>query len=351
MILLLAAFSGCGSNDDAARPPATVGPTVAPPTPAVSGYDLHEWGVVAIRPGSFEVAAGAGQRAPEAMAVDKPVLYVHPASSDPFELRLTVTTAPALSVVEHFPPTGIAPLTWTARVSGTCEGIYPAMQDSRCPDGYCEIGELRLYEADGACLDVAGARAPLLFYRLWAPGGTAPAMPLAVTRERSGVTVSNGGLRDAPGHAWRITWTGTVTRVAPVTLPAVGSTTPLPTADGDVQVARRTLRADLREQGLTEPETDAFMRGWDAALFGEVAASDSIPADDQPVPPPSDRSSAVDELSRDDGIDLPGYIGGPRVRDALVYWLPADAIDSLARIEATPPPREVRRVFLVRHAF
>jgi hypothetical protein len=60
---------------------------------------------------------------------------------------------------------------------------------------------------------------------------------------------------------------------------------------------------------------------------------------------PSDGIMADDETADRDGDPS----GAPRDWDVVLYWLTPSAIDRLARIEASPPPRHVRRVFMVRH--
>ena len=346
----------------ATEPQATESPTTGPSSDdGPAAYDLHEWGVVAISPGRFEIAAGPGRRAVRArlprlniqeVTVDKPVLYVHPTTDGAFDLGLEVTLGAGLSVSEHFPPTTIAPLAWQARVEGTCRGDYGGVDDSRCPDGYCEVAELGLYEADGACLAVNGVRAPLLFYRLGARGA-GPAMPLSIRRRGDSVTVRNDGLAGQVGDLWRIRWNGQRTVVRRVTAPPVGATVAIAAPGDDVVTARRALRRDLGAHGLTAAETAAFLRGWEASLFGAAAAAEEI---DDDLPDPADHTAAdptaLDTLSNDESDDqpIPPVPPGPRMRDVLIYWLPASAIDAIAHIEASPAPRHLRRAFLVRHA-
>jgi hypothetical protein len=115
-------LSACGAGGEAAGESET--PSGDPTEPRATGpvYDLHEWGVVAVRPGGFEVAAGAGQPRIE-MNVDKPVLYVHSEEPAPFPLTVQVNLPDALHPVEHFPPTDLRPLRWHAEVgTAGCRG-------------------------------------------------------------------------------------------------------------------------------------------------------------------------------------------------------------------------------------
>ena len=59
---------------------------------------------------------------------------------------------------------------------------------------------------------------------------------------------------------------------------------------------------------------------------------------------PVDRPVADDEVADRDGEPT----GVPRDPDVLLYWLTPEAIDPLARIDASPAPRHLRRVFMVR---
>ena len=337
-LLLLALMTACGGNSTDQPSPA---PTVTPSATAAS-YDLHEWGLVSAGPSAFEVAAGPGQR-PVAIAVDKPVLYVHPQEEAPFDLSIRVSLGAGLEVAEHFPPTTTSPLEWRVRVGGRCRGTYPTVDDSRCPDGYCETRELPLYETDdAACLDLDGVRVPLLFYRLRA-AGAAPSLPLSVAGSGPDIIVTNDSLARPVGSVWRVTWIGNSTRASRVDLPGVGEHGRLPAATGSVDQARSALRSSLSERGLSDAEAAVFTRAWDRALFGGLpqAVDEDVLRADEPVDPTS-----IDELTD----DLPIAEGAPRVRDALLYWLPDSAIEALARVEATPAPRGFARAFLVRQA-
>jgi hypothetical protein len=326
----LVLVAACGQTADVGQSPVT------PNAPEVSAggeaYDLHEWGLVSTGPMGFELAAGPGREA-IALTIDKPVLYVH--AEQEMALGVTVTAGAGMSFAEHYPLTAGEPLSWQVDVAPSACAA-PRQYPSTCetPDGYCETAELPLYEtADAACLTAGDESLPLLFYRMRAE--TPPSMPLAVRRDGLDVVVRNESWQGGIGQVWRVTWDGQsgVTHAARVTVPDVGEEVriPMPTSGG-VADARAAMRADLATHGLTAPETEAFMRAWDAALFG---ASGSVDED----------MTTVDELSAD---GIPAIQGGPRIADTILYWLPQDAIDALAHIEATPAPRHLRRAILVR---
>ncbi|MBK8409976.1 MAG: hypothetical protein IPL19_18600 [Sandaracinaceae bacterium] len=341
-------LSACGAGGEAAGESET--PSAAPAEPSATGpvYDLHEWGVVAVRPGGFEVAAGAGQPRME-LNVDKPVLYVHSDEPAPFPLTVQVNLPDALHPVEHFPPTDLRPLRWRAEVgTAGCRGQYPGatdVLDARCLDGYCEVYELARYETtDARCLTVGAASAPLLFYRLWAPISP-PALPLGLTLDNNDVVVTRLTPGGTQGSVIRIrrTAVGVLTSVTP--LEDGQRTLRLGTPTSPASVGFAALRTALTDQGLTPPEAAAFLRGWQAALFGTSVPVtndvDRLGADDGP----SDGITADDETANRDG----DRAGAPRDWDVVLYWLTPSAIDRLARIEASPPPRHLRRVFMVRH--
>lgn len=343
-------LGACGGQ--AAPREAEPSPASRPTEATAPLYDLHEWGVIAVREGSFEVAAGAGQRAPQMnLTVDKPVLYVHPLGAAAFDLEVDIRLPATLRVAEHFPPGRLSPpgtLSWTAHVEGQCRGSYPSNVDARCPGGYCEIGELGTYEAeDAACLDVGGVRAPLLFYRLWAPG-TPPELPLQVEVQGDTWVVENRAI-DAPvGQLWRVRVDGGRTRASAVAMPARGARVSVPSPDGEPALAWADMMRTLRERGLTAPEAAAFERGWGRALFGDAATpadgrvADGTTADREVAD--EDRAS-IDELTVDDALTS----GLPRDLDVLLYWLPDANIDALAQVTAQPAPRHLRRAFMVRH--
>ncbi len=344
---------GCSRSAE----PATA-TTTAPPTPEATpgapAYDLHEWGLVSTGPNGFELAAGPGRQAAALteLTVDKPVLYVH--AEEAMELRVVVTPGSGMSIAEHWPPASAVPPSWEVDVApGPC--TEPRTYPSSCPsaDGYCETAELALYEtSDAACLTHGNLQLPLLFYRMRAD--TPPPMPLEVRRSGDDVVVRNRSWAGGVGGVWRVRWNAQTgaTNATRIDVPEVGgeATIPMPNTSG-VAAARTAMRADLTTHGLTGPEAEAFMRAWDAALFGAMGSVDEENGDagDSPVMP-TDRRGIDDETTIDmlaaDGI--PAIVGGPRVADTILYWLPQDAIEGLAEIEATPAPRHLRRAILVR---
>jgi len=327
--------AGCGSQAQSAGPETNA--SARAPTSDSPGFDVHEWGVVAVRNGSFELAAGAGQRANTLpLTVDKPVLYVHSSEASPFTLRVRVNVASTLQIAEHFPPTSLGPLEWTTQVGGACSGSYPPVTDT-CPGGYCEVAELATYETeDAACLDVDGVRAPLLFYRLWAPGSS-PELPLQVLERGEAWEITNTAIERPIGRLWRVRYAQGETHAAAVDLPPLGQRVSVDPPDGDASAAWTHLLAAASEIGLTAPEVSAFDRAWGRALFGAAGGSDGDGVAD-----------GVDTLTADESLDRISR-GGPRDLDVLLYWLPDANIDAMAELDIEPAPRNVRRAFLVRH--
>ena len=73
----------------------------------------------------------------------------------------------------------------------------------------------------------------------------------------------------------------------------------------------------MTELGLTSTEIDAFMRAWDATLFGA--------------------SGAVD------GRSVDGDDGDAAPTETVLYFLPPTSLDGIATLTFDPAPRAVRR--------
>lgn len=336
--VILALACACGGDGEGAARSTTPAATETEATRAAAAYELHEWGVLSRTPRGVELAAGPGTR-PELLTVDKPVVYVH--AEAPLSLQLGVELGEGWTVAERWP--GEGELAWTAEVTpGACEEQIAFPTSCAPVDGYCESAELANYVApDADCLRVAGAPAPLLFYRLRG-GDVLDDFPVEVDAGRA--RTSRGR-----GTAWRVRFQGGEVRAARF---EVGPEwTAIPEPSQPVTAARDALHADLQRLGLSEGERAAFERAWWEALFGAAAATMTDSEDEDGDAPVRDRRS-LDSLS--DGLvadetmieDLPG---APRVPDALLYWLDDPAIDRIARLRATPEPAAIRRAFLVRH--
>lgn len=357
--LLACGGSQCGSRTDTApsqEPEPAQQATPQSEAAATPVQAVHEWGLVSVRASGVELAAGPGQQPPPQnmeLTIDKPVLYVH--ADEATSLHVEVVPGEGMSVAEHYPPVQ-GPLTWDVEVTpGEC--TTPRIYSGPCnsSDGYCETHELGLYEThDAACLTHGELSLPLLFYRLRAD--TPPALPLTVERtDPRGVVLRNVGLQ--PGASvWRVSWDGGATHATRMTVPAAGEEFTLArVAEGGVGEARAATRQELFRLGLTQDEADAFMRAWDTALFGAAPSGDNadgdgrvdgIPAD---LPPATDRPVDVDSLTADESvIGDPRSRNAPRVRDALLYWLPESNIESMAGLTFRPEPQKISRAILVR---
>ena len=364
-------------------PEETAAPSVPTGDPPAAGtYEVHEWGLIAMRLGhpnfrtdeiaqhdrasQREAHLGLGTFPSNGNAAGtiglgrigthghggKPVLYIHLPEDGPdevaFRARVGVRGG---DVAEHFPAgvrTGgdaAGSITWesvVARREG-CRGTYPEVGSPACEtaDEYCERAELPEYETEeAACLRVGEVEAPLLFYR--GDEGTIHP-PLTLRRTAEQIVISRHGSPGLSGEFALVARgrTRTETRVLFGTIPADGERVALPilhpgrVSDGSVGASEEVLArllAPLTEAGLSEQEAAAFRRAWDDNLFG------SRPSDE-----PGSGANADDAAE--------GAPAGHPLHAAaftLLYWLPRDVIDTALPLEFTPPPRELRRMILAR---
>ncbi|NOY92439.1 MAG: hypothetical protein GXP55_14690 [Deltaproteobacteria bacterium] len=342
-VLCVACLAACGST----RALETSEPSTAPTPAATSsgGYDLHEWGLLSVRDGSVELAAGPGRpqlRPDMGITVDKPIVYVH--NSQPTRFSLRVAVGAGYELAERWPGEG-APIVWeVAAEPGACTSQTPYPSSCRSADGYCEVRELAGYEAaDSSCLQVGDAHASLLFYRLRA------ADP-AVTG-RLPVQVEAGRVRaSAARTAWRVQIDeGGVAHAQRVELSAAGTDLGA-TPTGSVEEAAAWAHGELARLGMTPAERGAFERAWWSSLFHlDAGAADEDGVSDMPVLPTADVLPVADETSLD-RLSTDGRFGADASSDVLLYFLSDAEIDAIARLEATPAPRQVHRAFLVRQA-
>jgi hypothetical protein len=318
---------GCGGSQETPTEPATPPPQ----------YELHEWGVITTSAAGTTVTAGPTRSAAQ-IAVEKPVLYFHTAA--PVDVQLEVLLGPGFELREHYPPT--QGLHWSATLMPDgCPGqhAYPARCDAA--DGVCEVGELSRYEArDAACLHVGDQRLPLLFYRL---GATRPVSFPANVEVHGGEVRAHATRGEVTG--WRVAFVDGEVRAAPFTL---GQTwQPLATPTQPWTAAAESLSASLNAIGLTGAERAAFQRAWWPELFGAAApagpAADADPMDEDALPEAP--RAIVEEQEESARMAAPGA----DVLDVFFYLLPADEVERVAQLAATPTPTRVARAFLVRH--
>jgi hypothetical protein len=345
LTILLALGSACGS--EAPQPPVSVEPPEETPAAmaeasVATDYELHEWGLLDVAPGHFELAAGPGDPQPATTAATtptqmrpptppvvapprphptggrrKPVVYVH--ADAPVEFQLDVRTSGP--VAEHWPPTTVEDqmIRWqVAAQPGACaSGSYPTADSPQCanaPDGYCELADLPGYEtADGACLTVNGQTWDHLFYR---SGGAPPPLPIRVTAAAAGgVLIENVSLAVPQGGVYRFSRSATETIVLRIDMPAVGASATMAQGTASPGV-RAELSGLLRSGGLTDDEAQAFEQAWFEELF-----------------------------------DNGGTGGAPIVSDAIIYILPMAHLDPVSQLIAVPAPTQIKRMFWVRVAF
>lgn len=344
--LILSACS-CGAPSAAAPPSATSGATV-PST----DYEVNEWGLLRGTPGDTVTASAIAppvQTLP--IAVDKPVLYFH--ADAPITLRSVRVHAEGGTIEEHWPPTPLTDI--AADVAWFDVGIDPVATctfselPTGCPTAaFCEVPSLGTVRAPGAaCVRTPGGSDSLLFYRARQAHFTPP-LVFERTSVYEEVSVRNEGDEPIPGWLIRLhAQNGSVVALAvpppgPHESVVVGADfaaaamaaasmpgtaddeSDRPALPGSPAPGRHAVIVTMQDLGLTTTEIDAFLRAWDAQLFGLAPADEDV-----------DR--AVDVLSVD-GID-----GELAPVDSFLYFLPPRATDAVATLTFDPPPRAVHR--------
>jgi len=267
--------------------------------------------------------------------VRKPVLYFHRESPEPFTISVRARI-PRGEIYEHWPSGTVSgeTVTWAnVRLDdAVCPPIASVQREStaprdretdrspsryarrpRCgtPDSVCEVRELARYVTeDATCLAVENVPARLLFYRGVVPEVTLPIALAPDPRGRVAVFGATSRSSDVGPLLWYSRISPTEFRVSRGQSPASGATTMLeaPSARVDYATESRSLAALVHARGLTEEEARVFAEAWAPSLFGP---------------------ESVDQ-------------------DAIVYVLPEVTVDAIAELELVPPPREIRRVMLVR---
>ena len=319
-VFLLCVLVACGGPEQPTPEP------TEPTEPADTPYDLHEWGVLTVSPGVVELAAGPGRRAPPAfdpnMVVEKPIIYVHAAARARFSLQVRLGEGYALA--ERWPGSG-TPIAWQVDANpGDCGQPIAYPTECESADGYCESRELAAYEArDAACLRLGEGNASLLFYRLRAEPSAVASLP--VTIESGRATASSART------AWRVRQDARGVQTWRIDLTTQGVEIQDDSAQGAPHAAA-WMHRELGRRGLTDQERSAFERAWWAAFFGMVSAEmpDAVERSVEETPPMEE--------------DIPRATS-----DVLLYFLEDSEITSIARLDATPAPRHIRRAFVVRH--
>jgi hypothetical protein len=327
-------------------------PSPAPVAAAAAPFEVHEWGVVDVPlAGTPELAAGPGRPQPQPgpMPVRKPVLYFH---LDPGAAPLEVEVAariPGGQLLEQWPNLTQWPellvtgdgVRWPRATLAPCAvplaplaSRMPIPLDQRAgcgtPDGYCEIYDLGLYQsADASCLTHRDVTARLLFYR---GSVVRPALPHTIARDASGArsvrTSAPGGsplLFVRGGRGIELPW------------PAPGAEVVLPDAFSESFDGPRlasSMARMVRDAGLTEGETEAFMLAWSEEFFGA---------------PWGGQGATRDLAERESGGRWPAPARRARPEPPiLLYVMPEASVPALAELTITPAPRVLRRVMVVR---
>jgi len=395
--LVSLAIVGCGGRQEMAAPETA---TRSAPSGATAPYEVHEWGLLRAIPGdALEAGAIAPPGFVEALSVDKPVLYFH--ASAPVQLERVHVEAVGGTIREHWPMTSAATgapfpaaIDWTglsldaAQSAGgaRCAGAFPGLAAPPCsalpPGEGCESAQLATAVSPSAtCLQSGDTQLTFLFYRSRTATFTPP---LRVTALPSGeLRVTNTGALPIPGWVLRLRRNGSQVRAIAVRGPGARATVmigddfanaaiPTPAVDGDhgasdesdrmvdepampgsQEPGRVALRLTLRELGLDDGEADAFLRAWDDTLFGGsvVQLVDIPPAPRDGTRPrdgaprdgvPASDGRTVDVLSADCRGDCMGAQS-----DTILYFLPEQTCDGVARLSFQPAPTRVRRALAI----
>lgn len=306
---------GCGA-------PRGVAPRLEEPI-AAAPYTVHEWGVVdVVGSGRARLGSGAPISSPTSGIVREPILYFHlDPGAGPLDVDVDVRL-PMGEIYESFPPTQAPPGSrahWPLTLTpGHCSTVPGNGAGCSAPDGICEVPSLGRFDVPSAdCVRVGSTDAGMLFYR----AAIAPSLPLFARSVGARVDVTaTRSMAGAPGGVLYVETGLGGTFSARASFPPPGATVRLPPptsinrVDEEGQLAR-----DLRELGLDESETAAFIDGWAGELFGCAGA----PAAATHIPPAPERY--------------------------LIYFLSEPQVSELSELNLEPAPRAVRRAFLVRH--
>lgn len=342
------------SNEDPRSTPAsTSAGTSIPGIPATAEYEVHEWGLVRQEATGDVVRIGSVAPPVELrpLVVLKPVLYFH--TKGKLDLASVSVTAPSGgSILEVWPllhngRTGEAigsRVEWT-RVAldptGECApSPLPTIADPPCTAlgaDFCEVASLAVARtSDAACVTTNGTTERFLFYR---GRSTTLRPPLVVARRGAAgeIAVTNTGARRIPGKIIRIRSVDGETSASAssppepndavqIAEPSGVSALELPASTGKLPatVGSAVLRDTLGELGLTVEEIDAFMRAWEPTLF--------------PRPGYTQLDIQLDSV--------PGLRSMGRT-ESILYFLPEESTDDVAKLGFSPAPRVVRRAIAV----
>lgn len=325
-LVIATVLVGCACGAPAAEAPA---PTPPPPTHvAAPDYEVHEWGLVRGEAGDvLQIGAIAPPIIAMPMVVLKPVLYFH--ASAPFTLSsVRVAASAGGQIVEAWP---LVPLgdhvEWTSVAidpGGACTpSALPTPADPPCTSlggGFCEVAGLAIARTEASCVRVGDTTERFLFYRGRSTTLTPP-LTYEHVGDRGEIRVTSDRDAAVPGVLVRVWSQLGSTRALAVAPPAphASITVPPPADDATADAGRAALHASMTELGLTSDEADAFLRAWDASLFG----------------------------SGEVGAQLDLALAPPVATDAFVYFLPEAMTDDVARLTFDPPPRAVHRAIAV----
>ena len=359
-------------------------PRVAQPTASTAPYEVHEWGLLRAAAGDvLEVGAVAPPGVVEVMVVDKPVLYFH--ASAPVQVERVRVEAVGGAIREHWPLTTASPfptaIEWRGMAldlaesagGAACAGSYPAISARPCTDlargEECESAGLApLVSTSATCLQASASRLPFLFYRSRTSTFTPPLRIIALPSGE--LRVTNSGDAAIPGWLVRMRRSNGQVRTIAVAAPAAHATitvgsdfasATIPTADtppgdedvlpmvdrpalpGSQEPGRQAVRLTMDQLGLDGGETDAFLRAWDSALFGDRV----VPLAEMPVRVAGAGHTRVVDIPPVDELTDRRGVNDLQETDSILYFLPQAACDGVARLQFTPPPTRVNRALAI----
>ena len=357
-VFVVGCACGAPGGPSGTTPAPAVAPVPSPPhSDAPPSYSVHEWGLM--RAGASDTLS-VGALGPEALpardlqVVEKPVIYFHLAGAAPMALSVATATAVDGEIREHWPFTGVprtpmptsvawGPLTIETERCGVSVPIDRSIMPCAAlgPGEACESLELaRVVSDDASCVRIGENTSPFLFYRSTSRGLTVPIR--AVYLDFDDIVVTNTGTVAIPGRMLRFQRIDGGTRVLVFDPPAPGTTIMVNHAWVETSDARTALTETLVGLGLTLGEAAAFAASWDSAFFGPRRT-----AEDVTETPPGEHSEMPARMDgRERGTVEEGVIPD-RPEDSVLYFLPPEMVDQVARLTFEPPPTEVRRAMAV----
>ena len=296
----IALAEGPSPSDGAPSTPSTVAESPPPPSPAspppdddpvLTGYALHEWGLVRFEAGVPEVVTSGfddrvqGIQTPpqidRPVHVRKPLIYLHPGVSFDLSTNIDITVSLADGTLhEVWPTPGLAgqpahtnTFTWSGvQISDEACGAQtaPALTDLPCSSlgaGHvCEAAELTAYlQPVPNCLTYQGVEAPVLLYN-GQPAGLDPPVHVQGGTARDGATATELTSLSAqpigPLYVLEGRQVYRIERLDRLSSWSTAGAVPSYWVGEDDDELLAQIHADIEAQGLTETEAADFVAAW-----------------------------------------------------------------------------------------